>query len=108
MDGRTRPSPPLDVRSCRVCASAPADDRTFPSIARGRTVARVITVVRVAWALLMLVLALLAISFVMGVGTPSTGPVEKVVFLLLTGGCVYAAAKLTALTERLAHRSARR
>ncbi|MFC7361316.1 hypothetical protein [Nocardioides astragali] len=67
-----------------------------------------ITVVRVARVLLIIVLALLAISFVMGVGTTSTGPVEKVVFLLLIGGCVYAAAKVTAVTEWLVHRLARR
>lgn len=64
--------------------------------------------VRVARVLLIIVLALLAISFVMGVGTRSTGPVEKVVFLLLIGGCVYAAAKVTAVTEWLVHRLARR
>ena len=69
---------------------------------------RVITVVRVTRVLLMIVLAFLAISFVMGVGTSSTGPVEKVALVLLIGGCVYAAAKITAVSERLVHRLARR
>jgi hypothetical protein len=67
----------------------------------------VIAVVRVARVLLIIVLALLAVSFVMGVGTTSTGPVEKVVLLLLIGGCVYAAAKITAVSEGLVHRLAR-
>jgi len=58
--------------------------------------------------LLIIVLALLAISFVMGVGTASTGPVEKVVLLLLIGGCVYAAAKVTVVSDRLVGRLARR
>jgi hypothetical protein len=68
----------------------------------------VITVVRVARVLLILVLALLAISFVIGVGTTSTGLVEKVALLLLIGGCVYGAAKVTTVTEWLVHRLARR
>jgi hypothetical protein len=52
----------------------------------------------------MLVLALLALSFVVAVGTASTGPVEKVALLPLIGGCVYAAAKITAVSEWLVHR----
>ena len=80
----------------------------FPSAVRGRTVSRVIAVVRVARVLLMIVLAFLAISFVMGVGTSSTGPVEKVALVLLIGGCVYAAATITAVSEELVHRLARR
>ena len=57
--------------------------------------------------LLILTLALLAISFVVGVGTPSTGSFEKIVLLLLIGVSVYAAAKITALSEWLVHRLAR-
>ena len=38
----------------------------------------------------------------------STGSVEKVVLLLLIGGCIYAAAKVTALSEWLVHRLAHR
>jgi hypothetical protein len=68
----------------------------------------VIAVIRVARVLLILLLALLAISFVMGVGTPSTGPAEKVALLLLIGGCVYGAAKITVLSEWLVDRVARR
>lgn len=68
----------------------------------------VIAVVRVARVLLILMLALMAISFAMGVGTSATGLVEKVVLLLLIGGCAYAATKVTALSEWLGHRLARR
>jgi hypothetical protein len=68
----------------------------------------VIAVVRVARVLLILVLAMMAISFVMGVGTTGTGPIERVVLLLLIGGCVYAAGKVTAATEWLVHQLVRR
>jgi hypothetical protein len=85
-----------------------AGDGAFQRTLGGRTVIRVIAVVRVVRVLLILVLALIAISFVMGVGTTNTGPVEKVVLVLLIGGCVYAAAKVTAVTEWLVHRLAGR
>jgi hypothetical protein len=49
-------------------------------------------------------LAVLAISFVIGLGTSTTGLIEKVVLLLLLGGCVYAAAKITGVTERVVQR----
>jgi hypothetical protein len=68
----------------------------------------VITVVRLARVLLIIALAFLTISLVMGIGTPSTGPVEKLVLLVLIGACVYAAAKVSALTERAVQRLARR
>jgi hypothetical protein len=67
-----------------------------------------VTVVRVARVLLILALAFLTISLVMGIGTPTTGLVEKLVLLLLIGACVYAAAKISALTERAVQRTARR
>jgi hypothetical protein len=62
------------------------------------------TVVRAARVLLILLLALLAISFVIGIGTSSTGVLEKVVLLSLIGGCVYAAAKISSLSERMVQR----
>jgi hypothetical protein len=68
----------------------------------------VIAVVRVAQVLLIIVLALITVSFVMAVGSTNTGAVEKVVLILLIGGCVYAAARVTAATEWLVHRLARR
>ena len=64
----------------------------------------VVTVVRIARVLLIIALAFMAISFVMGIGTTSTGLTEKAVLLALIGGCVYAAAKVTTLSERLVHR----
>lgn len=68
----------------------------------------VVTVVRVARVLLIGVLALMAISFVMGIGVSSTGLLEKALLLALIGGCVYAAAKVTTLSERIVHRLDRR
>ena len=67
-----------------------------------------VATVRVARVLLTLMLALLAISSVMGVGTSSTGPMEKLALLVLTGGCVYAAVKVTALSDWILGRLARR
>jgi hypothetical protein len=68
---------------------------------------RMTTVVRATRVLLILLLALLAISFVMALGTSSTGLLEKFVLLLLIAGCVYAAAKVTTLSawmvQRLRH-----
>jgi membrane associated rhomboid family serine protease len=63
-----------------------------------------VTIVRVARALLILALAFVAISFVIGIGTSSTGLLEKAVLLALIGGCVYAAAKVTTFGERMVHR----
>ena len=51
-----------------------------------------------------LMLACMAISFVMGIGTASTGVLEKVVLLGFISGCVYAAAKVTTLSEWTVHR----
>ncbi|MFC7494275.1 MULTISPECIES: hypothetical protein [unclassified Nocardioides] len=62
------------------------------------------TVVRATRFLLIVVLAMLAISFVMSLGTSNTGWLEKVVLLLLIGGCVYAAAKVTRLSEHVVGR----
>ena len=48
--------------------------------------------------------AVLSVSLVMALGTSHTGWIEKVVLLLLIGGCVYAAAKVTTMSEWLVHR----
>jgi hypothetical protein len=63
----------------------------------------VATVVRVARVLLIIALAFMTISFVMALGTIGTGLLEKAVLLVLIGGCVYAAAKVTTLSDRLVH-----
>jgi glycine cleavage system regulatory protein len=67
----------------------------------------VITVVRVVRVLLILMLAALTISLVMALGTHNTGWIEKVALVILLAGCVYAAAKITTLSERFVHRLAR-
>ena len=46
-------------------------------------------------------LAMLAISFAQGLFSPSTGVVEKAVLLLLVGGCLYLATKVTTLATRM-------
>jgi hypothetical protein len=62
------------------------------------------TAVRAIRVLLILMLATLAISFIMALGTSNTGLLEKVVLLLLIGGCVYAAARITTLSELMVQR----
>jgi hypothetical protein len=61
----------------------------------------VVTVVRLARVLLIIVLASTVISLIMGLGTASTGPLEKSALLALVGACVYAAAKVTTLSEQI-------
>jgi hypothetical protein len=58
------------------------------------------TVVKVVRVLPILMLAVLTISLVMAVGTDDTGWIEKVALVALIAGCVYAAAKVTTLSER--------
>ena len=69
-----------------------------------------VALVRVGRVLVILVLALLTISFVIGVGRPETGPVEKVVLLALVAGCVFLAARVSSWAadaqERLGRRRA--
>lgn len=72
-----------------------------------RSVLRVIAVVRATRVLLILMLAVLTISLVMALGTSHTGWIEKLVLLVLIGGCVYAAAKVTTMSEWLVDRLAR-
>lgn len=62
------------------------------------------TVVRMTRVLLILMVAMLTISFVTALGSSNTGLVEKVVLLILIGGCVYATAKVTSLSEWLVRR----
>jgi uncharacterized membrane protein YbhN (UPF0104 family) len=78
-----------------------------PSSVSRRSVARVTTIVRATRVLVILMLAVLTISLVMALGTANTGWIEKIVLVLLIGGCVYAAAKVTTLSERFVHRLAR-
>lgn len=79
----------------------------FPRGTLRRNVTRMTIVLRATRVLLILLLALLAISFVMALGTPSTGLLEKFFLLLLIAGCVYAGAKVTTVSawmgQRLRH-----
>ena len=67
-----------------------------------------ITVVRIARVLLILVLAFLMMSMVIAVATPDTGALEKVVLAGLIALCVYAAAKVSTLAERTVRQLERR
>ncbi len=54
-----------------------------------------ITSVRLARILLILLLATFTITFVIGVGRPETGAIEKIVLLALVAGCVVLAANVS-------------
>jgi hypothetical protein len=54
--------------------------------------------------MVIITVAFMAVSFVMGLGTPSTGLFEKAFLLALIVGCLYAAAKVATLSQRLVHR----
>jgi hypothetical protein len=54
-----------------------------------------VTLVRLARALLLLVLTFVVLSLVIGIGSGSTGVLEKVVLVLLIVGCVAVAAKIS-------------
>jgi hypothetical protein len=58
---------------------------------------RVITMVRLARILILLLLVFLTISLVIGLGSSGTGVIEKVVLLALIAGCVFLAAKVSTL-----------
>jgi hypothetical protein len=54
-----------------------------------------VTLVRLARALLLLVLTFVVLSLVIGIGSGSTGVLEKAVLVLLIVGCVAVAAKIS-------------
>ena len=56
---------------------------------------------RLARVLLILVIAFFTVSFVIGLGTPNTGAIEKVVLLALIAGCVFLAAKVSTLAAKV-------
>jgi hypothetical protein len=64
----------------------------------------VVTLIRLARVLLILILAMFAVSSVIGVATPDTGMVEKVVLVALFGACVFLAAHVTSMATRLTRR----
>jgi len=59
-----------------------------------------IALVRLARVLVLLLLAFLSVSLVVGLGTSDTGIIEKVVLLALIAGCVFLAAKVSTLAAR--------
>jgi hypothetical protein len=66
-----------------------------------------VTFVRIARVVLLLLLAVFAISLVISIGS-HTGPAEKVVLLALIGACVVAAAKVSSLAVAVEQRLHRR
>ena len=60
-----------------------------------------ITFVRLLRVLLLLALSATAISLVMAVTRPETGATEKVVLVVLIGGCIYLARLITSWAARL-------
>jgi hypothetical protein len=63
-----------------------------------------VMLIRLVRVLLILVIAVFAISFIVGIATPETGAVEKVVLAALFVGCVFAATQVTNLASRLQER----
>ena len=70
----------------------------------GRNFDDMITVVRLVRILLILVLAALTVAFVVGLGRPEVGAVEKVALLALVAGCVVLAAKISTLASKAQQR----
>jgi len=81
---------------------------TFHESPPRRTFRWVITLVRLARVLLVLLLGFVTVSLVIGLGTPETGAIEKVVLLALTAGCVFLAAKVSTLATKAGTRLQRR
>jgi UPF0716 family protein affecting phage T7 exclusion len=68
----------------------------------------VITLVRLVRLLLILVLALVTISFVIDIGSSATGAAEKLVLLALIAGCFFVAAQVWKLATRTRRQLQRR
>ncbi len=74
--------------------------RTFRETAVEAYVAQMIALVRLARVFVLLLLAFLTVSLVIGLGSSDTGVIEKVVLLTLIAGCVFLAAKVSTLATR--------
>jgi hypothetical protein len=61
----------------------------------------VITALRLARVVFLLVLAVMTVSLVIGIARPETGAAEKLVLLALVAGCVVLAAKTTTWETRM-------
>ena len=60
--------------------------------------------IRLVRVLLIMVLAVFAVSSIVGIATPDTGAVEKAVLVAFFAGCVFVAAQVTHLASRLQER----
>ena len=65
-----------------------------------RYLSGVITLVRIARVLVLLLLAWVAVSLVVGLAVAGTGAIEKVVLLALFAGCIYLAAQVSTFAAR--------
>ena len=63
-----------------------------------------VTLVRVARVLLLLVLAVVTVTLVIGLANGDTGVAEKVVLVGLIAGCIYLAARLSTWAELVQER----
>jgi hypothetical protein len=63
-----------------------------------------VVLIRLARVLLILLLAVFSVTFVVGVATPETGMAEKVLLVAMFVGCVFLAARVTDLADRLTRR----
>ena len=75
--------------------------RKLPADVPRRTVGKVITFVRLMRMLLLLALTATTISMVIALARPETGATEKVVLVVLVGGCIYVSRLTIALTARV-------
>lgn len=64
--------------------------------------------VHLARGLLILVLALVTVSSIIGIGGSATGAVEKLVLLALIAGCIFVAALVSKFATRTVERLQRR
>ena len=96
--------PPIHTEHYRVCQHPShadgCDVQVVPGLFAEANLRIVITLVRLARVLLILLLASFAMSFVIGVGSSETGAVEKVALLALFAGCVALAAKFSTFAAR--------
>ena len=75
-------------------------DTTFPADVSRRTFGKAITFVR-RCAASAVALAATTISLVIALARPETGATQKVLLVLLIGGCIYLARLITALSVRV-------
>jgi ABC-type arginine transport system permease subunit len=90
----------MPERSSALMRPMGGSDRTCRETLAKAYLQGVITLVRVARVLVLLLLAFFTVSLVIGVGTSETGVIEKVVLLALIAGCVVLAAKVSTFATK--------